>query len=62
MPGRGSPRDRPRRGGAAYGLSRQFGADHAVAKVALFAVLGIGAWTVFVIRNAKIKQKLRATE
>ncbi|MFJ5194017.1 hypothetical protein ACIQCQ_18205 [Streptomyces sp. NPDC088394] len=47
-------------GGAAYGLCRQFGADHAVAKVALFAALGIGAWTVFVIRNAKIKQKLRA--
>ncbi|MCX4846280.1 hypothetical protein [Streptomyces sp. NBC_00893] len=47
-------------GAATYGLCRQFGADHAVAKVALFAVLGLGAWTVFVNRNATIKRKLRS--
>lgn len=48
-------------GGATYGLCRQFGADNAVGKIAMFAVLGLGAWVVFVARNATIKQKLQAT-
>ncbi|WP_326766965.1 hypothetical protein OG978_22685 [Streptomyces sp. NBC_01591] len=48
-------------GGATYGLCRQFGADQAVSKIALFAVLGLGVWAVFAARNATIKQKLRAT-
>ncbi|WP_405715338.1 MULTISPECIES: hypothetical protein [unclassified Streptomyces] len=46
-------------GGAAYGLCRQFGADQAVGKIAMFAVLGLGAWAVFVARNASIRQKLQ---
>ncbi|MFE3940452.1 hypothetical protein ACFXPV_00990 [Streptomyces sp. NPDC059118] len=48
-------------GGATYGLSRVFGADPAVAKVAMFVVLGLGAWAVFVTRNASIRQKLQVT-
>ncbi|MCX4730464.1 hypothetical protein [Streptomyces sp. NBC_01363] len=46
-------------GGAAYGLCRQFGADQAVGKVAMFVVLGLGVWVVFVARNASIRQKLQ---
>ncbi|MFD0338343.1 hypothetical protein ACFVH0_06550 [Streptomyces sp. NPDC127117] len=46
-------------GGATYGLCRQFGADQAVGRIAAFAVLGLGAWAVFIARNASIRQKLQ---
>jgi hypothetical protein len=47
-------------GAVTYGLCRQLGAGQAVGKIALFAVLGAGAWAVFAIRNATISRKLRA--
>ncbi|MEU9563544.1 hypothetical protein AB0D16_16140 [Streptomyces sp. NPDC048161] len=48
-------------GGATYGLSQAFGADQATSKVAVFVVLGLGVWTVFIARNASIRQKLQVT-
>ncbi|MEE1739675.1 hypothetical protein PUR49_24650 [Streptomyces sp. BE147] len=42
-----------------WGLCHLFGADRSVTKVALFTVLGLGAWAVFAARNASITRKLQ---
>ncbi|WP_406495034.1 hypothetical protein OG936_14320 [Streptomyces sp. NBC_00846] len=41
-----------------YALCRQFGADRATTKVVLFAVLGLGVWAVFALRNKSIGKTL----
>ncbi|MFF2406649.1 hypothetical protein [Streptomyces sp. NPDC058092] len=43
---------------ATYALCRQFGADRATTEAVVFAVLGLGTWAVFAIRNKSIGKTL----
>ncbi|MFF5568431.1 hypothetical protein ACFY7Z_27135 [Streptomyces sp. NPDC012623] len=45
--------------GGTYGLCQLFDAGREVTKVAPLAVLGLGGWALFVIRNRAIEQQLR---
>lgn len=44
---------------ATWGLCLQFGAGRAATRIAVFTVLGLGAWAVLVIRNKRLEQRLQ---